>query len=183
MAAALPSGSVYACSSRVGILTLVSMCSPHVDARQAVGRPQPSHITILPRKRGKPADLGFEGGSEIDKAGTRCMSVSTILTTSDFAPQTCLITTNRYEQDLQKETSTRCRREGPAGECGVVDVFTLQDEATGDDGDAENRAGRTRPRALRLMNNRRRSVGRASVEHFLRSSSPEVGSVEPASDS
>ena len=80
----------------------------------------------------KPADLGFEGGEcDVDKTGNtmECQFQQVMLTTSDFAPQTCLITTNRYERVFKRQTSTRwVSREGPAGPCGVVDTFTLQDD-------------------------------------------------------
>jgi hypothetical protein len=132
MAAALHQATSMPARVALSILTLVSICSPHVEARQAVGRPQPSHITIpFLANVAKPADLGFEGGEcEIDKSGNTmtCQFQQVILTTSEFAPQTCLISTNRYDRVFQKETSTRwVSREGPAGVCGVVDVFTLQD--------------------------------------------------------
>jgi hypothetical protein len=116
-----------------GIVTLASICSPQVDARQAGVRPQASHITIpFLANATKPADLDFEGGEcDIDKTGNTmdCQFQQVMLTTSDFAPQTCLITTNRYERVFQRQTSTRwVSREGPAGLCGVVDIFTLQDD-------------------------------------------------------
>ena len=117
----------------LGIVTLASICSPQADARQAGVQPPPTHMTIpFLANATKPADLGFEGGEcDIDKTGNTmdCQFQQVILTTSDFAPQTCLITTNRYERVFQRQTSTRwVSREGPAGTCGVVDTFTLQDD-------------------------------------------------------
>jgi hypothetical protein len=117
----------------LGMMTLASICSPLVDARQAGVRPQASRITIpFLANATKPADLGFEGGGcDIDKTGKtmECQFQQVILTTSEVVPQTCLITTNRYERIFQRETSTRwVSREGPAGPCGVVDVFALQDD-------------------------------------------------------
>ena len=122
-------------AARVGfsIVTLVTICSPPVAARQTGGRPQPSHIVIpFLANATRPAALEFEGAEcDIDNTGNTmaCQFQQVMLTTSDFAPQTCLITTNRYERTFQKQTSTRwVSREGPTGVCGVVDVTTLQDD-------------------------------------------------------
>src|SRR5437870_13234639 len=58
-----------------------------------------------------------------------CQFQQVFLTTSNLAPLTCLITTNRYERTFQKQTGTRwVSREGPTGVCGTVDVTTLQDD-------------------------------------------------------
>jgi hypothetical protein len=115
------------------ILTVVGICSPQVDAQQAVVQAPPSHIVIpFLANATRPADLEFEGGEcEIDKTGNtmECEFQQIFLTTSAVAPQTCLITTNRYERTFQKQTSTRwVSNEGPAGVCAVVDVATLQDD-------------------------------------------------------
>ncbi len=110
------------------ILTLVSICSAQADAQQA-----PTHVVIpFLANATKLADLGFEGGEcDVDKTGKTmaCQFQQVLLTTTDLTPQTCFITTNRYERTFQKQTSTRwVSREGPAGRCGVVDVTTLQDD-------------------------------------------------------
>jgi len=80
----------------------------------------------------RPADLAFEGGTcEIGNSGAtlRCDLQQVFLTTSDLAPDTCLITTNRYERVFTKETDTRwVSREALEGPCGVIEVSTLQDE-------------------------------------------------------
>jgi hypothetical protein len=80
----------------------------------------------------KPADLTFEGGEcDVDQSGDtmECQFQQVFLTTSDLAPLTCLITTNRYERTFHKQTSTRwVSREGPTGVCGTIDVTTLQDD-------------------------------------------------------
>ena len=64
-----------------------------------------------------------------------CVFEQAFLTTTSVAPDTCLITTNRYQRTFkQEDTGTRVAStssrwistEGPAGNCGVLDVATLQ---------------------------------------------------------
>src|SRR5215475_9212305 len=89
----------------------------------------------------KPDDLDFEGGEcELDASRTtmECVFQQAFLTTTSVAPDTCLITTNRYQRTFRRETpvtpsnapaggSTRwVSSEGPEGQCGVLDVATLQ---------------------------------------------------------
>jgi hypothetical protein len=133
MAAAFASITPAPARVAFGILTLVSICSPEIDARQAGARPQVTHVVIpFLANASRPSDLDFEGGEcDIDQTGNtmECQFQQVLLTTSDLAPQTCLITTNRYERTFKKQTSTRwVSTEGPAGECGLVDVATLQDD-------------------------------------------------------
>jgi hypothetical protein len=116
-----------------GILVVGGLCSPQVDARQAGGGAQSSHIVIpFLANATKPADLDFEGGQcDVDSTGTtmECQFQQVLLTMSSVAPQTCLITTNRYERTFHKQSATRwISTEGPAGACGLVDVHTLQDD-------------------------------------------------------
>ena len=94
---------------------------------------QSSHIVIpFLANATKPADLDFEGGEcDIDRAGTTmaCQFQQVLLTTSDLAPRTCLITTNRYQRTFQKQANAQwVSKEGPSGICGVVDIATLQDD-------------------------------------------------------
>jgi len=110
------------------VLTLVSVCSARADAQQT-----PSHVVIpFLANAAKPADLDFEGGEcDVDKTGNTmtCQFQQVLLTTTDLAPHTCFITTNRYERTFQKQAGTRwVSNEGPAGLCGVVDITTLQDD-------------------------------------------------------
>jgi hypothetical protein len=115
-----------------GILVVGGICSPQVHARQAGAGPQSSHIVIpFLANATRPADLDFEGGEcDVDRAGNtmECRFQQVLLTTSSVAPQTCLITTNRYERTFQKQSPTRwVSTEGPTGACGLVDVHTLED--------------------------------------------------------
>jgi hypothetical protein len=119
--------------ARVWTATLVlGVCSPPVFGQQA-DRPQSSHITIpFLANATRPADLDFEGGEcDIDQSGNtmECQFQQVFLTTSDLAPDTCLVTTNRYERTFTKQSSRLwVSNEGPEGACGVVDVATLQDD-------------------------------------------------------
>lgn len=93
----------------------------------------PSHVVIpFLANATKPADLDFEGGEcELDTSGNRmtCAFQQVFLTTSAIAPDTCLITTNRYERDFRRETASRwVSTEGPEGACGLLGVATLQDD-------------------------------------------------------
>ena len=77
----------------------------------------------------KPDDLDFEG-AECDVAGDRmtCAFQQVFLTSSPVAPDTCLVTTNRYEREFRRDSPSHwTSTEGPEGACGVLDVATLQD--------------------------------------------------------
>src|SRR4051812_38862947 len=102
-------------------------------AQRAPSAPPPSHVVIpFLANATKPADLDFEGGEcERDASGDRmdCTFQQVFLTTSDLAPDTCLITTNRYERTFRRDTATRwVSTEGPDGACGLLDVATLQND-------------------------------------------------------
>jgi hypothetical protein len=107
---------------------------PHGSLAQiATGRPPRSHVVIpFLANATKPADLDFQGGEcERDASGNRmdCTFQQVFLTTSDLAPDTCLITTNRYERTFRRDTATRwVSTEGPEGACGLLDVSTLQSD-------------------------------------------------------
>jgi hypothetical protein len=93
----------------------------------------PSHVVIpFLANATKPTDLDFEGGEcEVDPSGSRmaCAFQQVFLTTSAVAPDTCLITTNRYERDFRRDTeSSWVSTTGPEGACGLLDVATLRDE-------------------------------------------------------
>jgi hypothetical protein len=101
-------------------------------AQGAAVQPSPSHIVIpFLANATTPADLDFEGGEcELDAAGgtMECTFQQVFLTTSAMAPDTCLITTNRYQRTFRRDTSARwVSTEGPEGVCGVLDIVTLQD--------------------------------------------------------
>jgi hypothetical protein len=89
----------------------------------------------------RPGDLDFQGGEcEVDAGGTAmtCVFQQAFLTTAAAAPDTCLITTNRYQRTFQREAAADAGRptasasarwistEGPTGACQVLDVATLQ---------------------------------------------------------
>ena len=93
----------------------------------------PSHVVIpFLADPSKPAALEFEGGEcDLNAAGNsmECTLQQVFLTTSGVAPDTCLITTNRYQRAFRRDVPRRwVSREGPAGVCGVVEVVTLRDE-------------------------------------------------------
>jgi hypothetical protein len=93
----------------------------------------PSHVVIpFLANATKSTDLDFQGGEcELDASGNRmaCTFQQVFLTTSAVAPDTCLITTNRYERDFRRDTASRwTSTEGPEGICGLLDVATLQDD-------------------------------------------------------
>ncbi|HET6959170.1 MAG TPA: hypothetical protein VFI56_21410 [Vicinamibacterales bacterium] len=92
----------------------------------------PSHIVIpFLANAGKPAALEFESAEcDVDSAGTSmdCIFQQLFLTTSEVAPDTCLVTTNRYQRVFQRDPPNRwISKEGPDGVCGSVDMVTLQD--------------------------------------------------------
>ena len=106
--------------------------SPVAVGAQAPNNPPPSHVVIpFLASATKPDDLGFEGGEcEVATAGDRmdCQFQQVFLTTSDQAPGTCLVTTNRYQLTFLRQADGRwVSTEGPSGECGILDVVTLED--------------------------------------------------------
>jgi hypothetical protein len=92
--------------------------------------PSPSHVVIpLLANATKPNDLDFQGGEcELDSSRTamECVFQQAFLTTSSVAADTCLITTNRYQRTFRKEGARWVSTEGPEGDCGLLDVATLQ---------------------------------------------------------
>jgi hypothetical protein len=94
--------------------------------------PLPSHIAIpFLANAAKPAALEFEGAEcEMNGGGTtlRCEFEQLFFTTSDVAPDTCLVTTNRYGKTFLRGGEGRwVSSDSPAGVCGVTEVVTLQD--------------------------------------------------------
>jgi hypothetical protein len=79
-----------------------------------------------------PSDLSFEGAEcERNPASNtmECEFQQVFLTTSDVVPDTCLVTTNRYQRVFRWQSNTLwTSTEGPTGECDVLDVVTLQDD-------------------------------------------------------
>lgn len=100
---------------------------------QNAASPSPSHVVIpFLANATKPMDLDFEGGEcELDTSRNSmvCTFQQVFLTTSAVVPDTCLITTNRYERAFRRDTANRwVSAEGPEGVCGLLDVATLQDD-------------------------------------------------------
>ena len=94
---------------------------------------QRSHITIpFLANATKPTDLEFEGAEcDVDASGNRmtCAFQQVFLTTSAVAPDTCLVTTNRYDRVFQRDSPSHWTSTGgPEGVCGLLDVATLQDD-------------------------------------------------------
>jgi hypothetical protein len=95
--------------------------------------PSPTHVVIpFLANATKPSALEFEGAEcETNRTGTtlRCEFQQVFLTTSDRAPDTCLVTTNRYQKTFLKDANGLwISNDIPAGVCGVMDVVTLKDE-------------------------------------------------------
>ncbi len=102
---------------------------------QIASSASPSHVVIpFLANATKSRDLDFEGGEcELDAGGARmsCTFQQVFLTTSAVAPDTCLITTNRYQRDFRRDSANRwVSTEGPEGVCGLIDVATLHDEGS-----------------------------------------------------
>lgn len=96
-------------------------------------RPSQDHV-IIPflANASKPTDLEFEGAEcDIEAGGSRmtCAFQQLFLTTSPIAPDTCLVTTNRYDRVFLRDSPNGwINREGPEGTCGLLDVATLTNE-------------------------------------------------------
>jgi hypothetical protein len=107
--------------------------------------PAPRSHVVIPflADTAKGTDVDFEGGEcELEASGDKmtCTFQQVFLTTSAAAPDTCLITTNRYERAFRREdtlspgslprpsASRWVSTEGPEGVCGLLDVATLQDD-------------------------------------------------------
>jgi hypothetical protein len=93
---------------------------------------QSSHVVIpFLASATKPADLAFEGGEcDLSASGRvmNCEFQQVFLTTTDIAPDTCMVTTNRYARSFTKQADGRWTSIlGPAGVCGVMDTATLTD--------------------------------------------------------
>jgi hypothetical protein len=112
----------------IGAFALI-ICRSLVEAQP----PPPSHVVVpFLANATKPSALEFEGGEcDTNRAGTtlRCEFQQVFLTTSDRAPDTCLVTTNRYQKTFVKDASGRwISSDTPSGVCGVMEVVTLRHE-------------------------------------------------------
>ena len=142
--------------SRSNLITGVVVATVVVAARANMtqAQDQPDHPAILDEQQKaarhitipflanatRLADLSFEGAEcDLDQTGNTmaCEFQQVFFTTSDLAPQTCLVTTNHYARTFTKQRpangtasadNTRwVSSEAPAGACGVSEITTLQD--------------------------------------------------------
>jgi hypothetical protein len=120
---------------RISLAAAVLVVTGRHGAIAQVNRPtpSPSHVVIpFLADSSKPAALGFEGGEcDLDATGNAmaCTFQQVFLTTSGIAPDTCLITTNRYQRAFRRDApSGWVSRDAPEGVCGMVEVVTLRDE-------------------------------------------------------
>src|SRR4029079_11219367 len=89
-----------------------------------------THLTIPFLANAKPEALEFEAAEcEADGDRLTCAFQQLFLTTSPVAPDTCLVTTNRYDRVFQRDSSNHwTSRAGASGACGIVDRVTLQND-------------------------------------------------------
>jgi len=118
---------------RIVVLGFASACAALWDSSSIAQTPPRSHVTIpFLANATKPAALEFEGAEcDVDASGNRmdCAFQQLFLTTSSVAPDTCLVTTNRYDRIFLRDAPNHwTSSEGPEGVCGLLDVATLQDD-------------------------------------------------------
>ncbi|MEO8259415.1 MAG: hypothetical protein ABI868_18855 [Acidobacteriota bacterium] len=124
--------SIIARSAGVGLLVVGTISPAPANGQPIAGR-QVSHVTIpFLASAARPGDLSYEGGEcDIDRSGTSmaCEFQQVFFTTSDYAPQTCLVTINRYDRTFTRQDGGRwISTTPPEGLCGVSDITTLQDD-------------------------------------------------------
>jgi hypothetical protein len=100
-------------------------------AAQVAAPRRERHVTVpFLASATTPSALEFEGAEcDADATGTmlRCEFQQVFLTAAEV-PDTCLITTNRYEKTFTRDGAGAWVSRGPAaGICGVVEVVTLHD--------------------------------------------------------
>jgi hypothetical protein len=115
------------------VLAFASACTMWNAAPRAQTPTPQSHVVIpFLANATKPTALEFEGAEcDVDASGNRmtCAFQQLFLTTSPVAPDTCLVTTNRYDRVFRRDSPNHwTSSEGPAGVCGLLDVATLQDD-------------------------------------------------------
>jgi len=127
---------VISAERRMFIATVLSAVAATLLVQSAdaqTAAPSRSHVTIpFLANASRPGDLEFEGAEcDIDAGGSRmtCAFQQLFLTTSPLAPDTCLVTTNRYDRVFHRDSPNHWTSNGgPEGVCGLVDVATLTDE-------------------------------------------------------
>ena len=121
---------------RISIATICTIVAAMVCAQSSIAQTPStwrSHVTIpFLANASSPGTLEFEGAEcETEAGGSRmtCAFRQLFLTTSPAAPDTCLVTTNRYDRLFLRDSPNRwTNREGPEGICGLLDVVTLTNE-------------------------------------------------------
>jgi hypothetical protein len=107
---------------------VILVCCPTTHAQ-----PSPRSHVVIPflANAAKPDALEFEGAeceTAADGLSMRCEFQQVFLTTSQVAPDTCLVTTNRYERTFDRQAEGRwSSRDAPQGSCGVQTLVTLRD--------------------------------------------------------
>jgi hypothetical protein len=118
----------------MGMMLVACAAAPDPAHAQAAAIAPPANRVVIAALANaiSPADLDYQGAEcEINEAGTRmeCGFQQVFLTMSPLDAQTCLITTNQYSRTFDKQSATRwVSIDGPDGECGLLDVATLEDE-------------------------------------------------------
>jgi hypothetical protein len=120
----------------ISVLAAASAMAPgHASAQPVTGAQAPAAnraVIASLANATDPSDLDYQGGEcDIDADGSAmdCGFQQVFLTISPVDPQTCLVTTNQYARRFHKQGATRwVSSEGPHGECGLLDVATLEDE-------------------------------------------------------
>src|SRR6476469_3392068 len=107
--------------------TMIALLVFAITGRSTHAQAPGSHVVIpFLANETRPAALEFEGGECDVAAGGGAMTCTfqqVFLTVSDVAPETCLVTTNRYQRNFHHEgDGSWVSAQGPEGGCGVVDV-------------------------------------------------------------
>ena len=97
-----------------------------VSAQQS----QTAHVVIP--SMAKPSELDFQGG-ECDRTGdVMACTFQQVFLRQAAGDDACQIITNRYELRFTRQSATRwVSNQGPSGDCGIVDVTTLDEEPRG----------------------------------------------------
>src|SRR5262245_28180327 len=118
-------GRMFIATSWAMVTTMATLWSQSPRAEQSAR----THITIpFLANDTQPNDLEFEGAEcEVTATGNAmtCAFQQLFLTMAPVAPDTCLVTTNRYDRVFQRDSPNHwISREGPEGVCGLLDVAT-----------------------------------------------------------
>jgi hypothetical protein len=118
------------CGGLVAGVLLCGAIAPTPVEAQPAADPTRHVIVASLANASKPRDLDYQAGEcDIDASGKtmECVFQQVFLTVALFDAETCLITTNRFGLTFEKQGDNRwVSKEGPEGECGVMDVTTLE---------------------------------------------------------